>query len=102
MFGLCSRGESQDMLHNFSVLSHIIQRQSVLDRRPRCLVFYQCPPFLPRWASPCCRISRDPEAPLLTLNQRQARPKVYPVIGDLLETVPALIACLCEDASAAC
>jgi len=43
--------------------------------------------------------NRDPEAPLLTLNQRQARPKVYPVIGDLFETVPALIACLREEAS---
>src|SRR6185295_4212232 len=26
--------------------------------------------------------NRDQEAPLLTLNQRQAKPKVYPVIGD--------------------
>ena len=42
--------------------------------------------------------NRDPEAPLMTLNQRQARPKVYPVIGDLFETVPALIACLREEA----
>jgi len=41
--------------------------------------------------------NRDPEAPLLTLNQRQAKPKVYPVIGDLFETVPALIACLGEE-----
>jgi alkylation response protein AidB-like acyl-CoA dehydrogenase/electron transfer flavoprotein alpha/beta subunit len=38
--------------------------------------------------------NRDPEAPLMTLNQRQARPRVYPVIGDLFETVPAFIACL--------
>jgi alkylation response protein AidB-like acyl-CoA dehydrogenase/flavin-dependent dehydrogenase/ferredoxin-like protein FixX len=39
----------------------------------------------------------DPEAPLMTLNQRQAKPKVYPVVGDLFETVPALIACLREE-----
>jgi alkylation response protein AidB-like acyl-CoA dehydrogenase/flavin-dependent dehydrogenase/ferredoxin-like protein FixX len=41
--------------------------------------------------------NRDAEAPLMTLNQRQARPRVYPVIGDLFETVPALIACLGEE-----
>jgi hypothetical protein len=41
--------------------------------------------------------NRDPEAPLLTLNQRQAKPRVYPVIGDLFETVPAFVACLRED-----
>jgi electron transfer flavoprotein alpha subunit len=40
--------------------------------------------------------NRDPEAPLMTLNKRQSKPKVYPVIGDLFETVPALIACLRE------
>jgi hypothetical protein len=33
----------------------------------------------------------------MTLNQRQARPRVYPVIGDLFETVPALVACLREE-----
>ena len=33
--------------------------------------------------------NRDPEAPLLTLNRRQPRPKVIPVVGDLFETVPA-------------
>lgn len=33
--------------------------------------------------------NRDPEAPIMTLNQRQAQPQVYPVIGDLFETVPA-------------
>jgi electron transfer flavoprotein alpha subunit len=38
--------------------------------------------------------NRDPEAPLLTLNQRQPRPRVYPVLGDLFETVPAFIAAL--------
>ena len=37
--------------------------------------------------------NRDPEAPLVTLNQRQAQPRVFPVIGDLFETVPALVAC---------
>jgi alkylation response protein AidB-like acyl-CoA dehydrogenase/flavin-dependent dehydrogenase/ferredoxin-like protein FixX len=41
--------------------------------------------------------NRDPEAPLMTLNQRQARPRVYPIIGDLFETVPALVACLREE-----
>jgi electron transfer flavoprotein alpha subunit len=38
--------------------------------------------------------NRDPEAPIMTWNQRQARPRVFPVIGDLFETVPALIAAL--------
>jgi alkylation response protein AidB-like acyl-CoA dehydrogenase/flavin-dependent dehydrogenase/electron transfer flavoprotein alpha subunit/ferredoxin-like protein FixX len=38
--------------------------------------------------------NRDPEAPLMTLNRRQPRPKVIPVIGDLFETVPALTATL--------
>jgi len=38
--------------------------------------------------------NRDGEAPLLTLNRRQARPRVFPVVGDLFETVPALIAAL--------
>jgi hypothetical protein len=41
--------------------------------------------------------NRDPECPLMTLNQRQAQPRVYPVIGDLFETVPALVACLQEE-----
>jgi hypothetical protein len=41
--------------------------------------------------------NRDPECPLMTLNQRQAQPKVYPVVGDLFETVPALVACLQEE-----
>src|SRR5205085_1234460 len=27
--------------------------------------------------------NRDPDAPLMTLNQRQLRPRVYPVVGDL-------------------
>jgi alkylation response protein AidB-like acyl-CoA dehydrogenase/flavin-dependent dehydrogenase/electron transfer flavoprotein alpha subunit/ferredoxin-like protein FixX len=34
--------------------------------------------------------NRDPEAPIMTLNQRQARPRVFPIVGDLFETVPAL------------
>jgi electron transfer flavoprotein alpha subunit len=38
--------------------------------------------------------NRDPEAPLLTLNQRQPRPKVFPIVGDLFQTVPAFIAAL--------
>jgi electron transfer flavoprotein alpha subunit len=38
--------------------------------------------------------NRDPEAPLMTLNRRQPRPRVFPVIGDLMETVPSLIAAL--------
>jgi electron transfer flavoprotein-quinone oxidoreductase len=38
--------------------------------------------------------NRDPEAPLLTLNRRQPRPRVFPIVGDLFETVPALIAAL--------
>jgi electron transfer flavoprotein-quinone oxidoreductase len=38
--------------------------------------------------------NRDPEAPIMTLNQRQPRPRVFPIVGDLFETVPALIAAL--------
>jgi electron transfer flavoprotein alpha subunit len=38
--------------------------------------------------------NRDPEAPLLTLNQRQSRPKVFPVVGDLFGTVPEFIAAI--------
>jgi electron transfer flavoprotein-quinone oxidoreductase len=38
--------------------------------------------------------NRDPEAPLLTLNQRQPGPRVFPVVGDLFETVPAFSAAL--------
>jgi hypothetical protein len=41
--------------------------------------------------------NRDPDAPLLTLNQRQPLPKVYPVVGDLFETVPAFIAALRQE-----
>jgi len=41
--------------------------------------------------------NRDPEAPLLTLNRRQPRPRVFPVVGDLFETVPAFIAALGEE-----
>jgi hypothetical protein len=36
--------------------------------------------------------NRDPEAPIMTWNRRQPRPRVFPVVGDLFETVPALIA----------
>jgi electron transfer flavoprotein-quinone oxidoreductase len=38
--------------------------------------------------------NRDAEAPIMTLNQRQARPRVFPVVGDLFQTVPAFIAAL--------
>ena len=36
----------------------------------------------------------DRECPLMTLNQRQPRPRVFPVIGDLFTTVPAFVAAL--------
>ncbi|MER3414695.1 MAG: hypothetical protein C4297_00575 [Gemmataceae bacterium] len=45
--------------------------------------------------------NRDPEAPIMTLNRRQPRPRVYPVLGDLFETVPALVAALLAEAGAA-
>ncbi len=38
--------------------------------------------------------NKDAAAPLMTLNQRRARPEVVPVVGDLFETVPALTAAL--------
>lgn len=38
--------------------------------------------------------NRDPEAPIMTLNRRLPRPRVFPVIGDLFETVPAFVAAL--------
>jgi len=38
--------------------------------------------------------NRDPEAPIMTLNQRQPRPRVFPIVGDLFETVPAFTAAL--------
>jgi electron transfer flavoprotein-quinone oxidoreductase len=41
--------------------------------------------------------NRDPEAPIMTLNQRALRPKVFPIVGDLFETVPAFISALKED-----
>jgi alkylation response protein AidB-like acyl-CoA dehydrogenase/flavin-dependent dehydrogenase/electron transfer flavoprotein alpha subunit/ferredoxin-like protein FixX len=41
--------------------------------------------------------NRDPEAPLMTLNQRQPQPRVFPVPGNLFETVPALTAALQEE-----
>jgi alkylation response protein AidB-like acyl-CoA dehydrogenase/electron transfer flavoprotein alpha subunit len=43
--------------------------------------------------------NRDPEAPIMTLNQRQPRPRVFPVVGDLFLTVPAFTAALGEDGS---
>ncbi|NIR44969.1 MAG: hypothetical protein GWN53_11125 [Gammaproteobacteria bacterium] len=36
----------------------------------------------------------DPQAPLMTLNQRREQPKVYPVVGNLLETVPRFVEAL--------
>jgi electron transfer flavoprotein alpha subunit len=44
--------------------------------------------------------NRDPDAPIMTLNQRQAQPRVFPVIGDLFETVPAFIAALGQERAA--
>jgi electron transfer flavoprotein-quinone oxidoreductase len=41
--------------------------------------------------------NRDPEAPLLTLNQRQTRPRVISILGDLFETVPAFVAALRQE-----
>ena len=38
--------------------------------------------------------NKDADAPLMTLNQRRARPKVVPIVGDLFETVPRLTAAL--------
>ncbi len=38
--------------------------------------------------------NKDPDAPLMTLNQRRARPKVVPIVGDLFETVPQFTAAL--------
>jgi alkylation response protein AidB-like acyl-CoA dehydrogenase/electron transfer flavoprotein alpha subunit len=38
--------------------------------------------------------NKDPQAPIMTLNQRRARPKVYPVVGDLFKTVPKFMAAL--------
>jgi electron transfer flavoprotein-quinone oxidoreductase len=40
--------------------------------------------------------NRDPEAPLMTLNERQPRPRVFPIVGDLFQTVPAFMAALRE------
>jgi electron transfer flavoprotein alpha subunit len=41
--------------------------------------------------------NRDPEAPLLTLNRQQPRPRVFPIVGDLFETVPAFIRALQQE-----
>ncbi len=38
--------------------------------------------------------NKDAEAPLMTLNQRRKAPKVYPIVGDLYETVPRFVAAL--------
>jgi electron transfer flavoprotein-quinone oxidoreductase len=44
--------------------------------------------------------NRDPEAPIMTLNQRQSRPRVFPIVGNLFETVPAFITALRNETSA--
>jgi electron transfer flavoprotein-quinone oxidoreductase len=38
--------------------------------------------------------NQDADAPIMTLNQRQAQPRVFPVVGNLFETVPAFLAAL--------
>jgi electron transfer flavoprotein alpha subunit len=38
--------------------------------------------------------NKDPNAPLMTLNTRRARPKVVPIVGDLYETVPQFLKAL--------
>lgn len=46
--------------------------------------------------------NKDAEAPMMTLNQRQPRPKVFPIVGDLFKTVPTFIQALgAEERSAA-
>jgi electron transfer flavoprotein alpha subunit/electron transfer flavoprotein alpha/beta subunit len=35
-------------------------------------------------------INKDPEAPIMTLNKRRARPRIVPLVGDLYEIVPGL------------
>jgi hypothetical protein len=40
--------------------------------------------------------NRDPEAPIMTLNERQARPRVFPIVGDLFQTVPSFMSALRE------
>src|SRR5205823_405926 len=42
--------------------------------------------------------NRDPEAPIVTLNQRQPQPRVFPVLGDLFATVPAFTEALRQEA----
>jgi electron transfer flavoprotein alpha subunit len=42
--------------------------------------------------------NRDPEAPIMTLDQRQPRLRVFPVLGDLFDTVPAFTAALRHEA----
>jgi alkylation response protein AidB-like acyl-CoA dehydrogenase/flavin-dependent dehydrogenase/ferredoxin-like protein FixX len=43
--------------------------------------------------------NRDPDAPIMTLNQRTSRPRVWSVVGDLFETVPAFISALSGESS---
>ena len=42
--------------------------------------------------------NRDPEAPIMTLYQRQPQPRVFPVLGDLFNTVPTFTAALRQEA----
>jgi electron transfer flavoprotein alpha subunit len=44
--------------------------------------------------------NRDPDAPLMTLNRRQPQPRVFRIVGDLFETVPAFIAALRQEPTA--
>jgi electron transfer flavoprotein alpha subunit len=38
--------------------------------------------------------NRDPDAPIMTLNDMRSAPRVYPVVGDLFETLPRFTAAL--------
>jgi electron transfer flavoprotein alpha subunit len=44
--------------------------------------------------------NRDADAPLMTLNQRQAAPRVFGILGNLFETVPAFIQALKRESPA--
>jgi electron transfer flavoprotein alpha subunit len=39
-------------------------------------------------------INKDPEAPIMTLNKRRARPRIVPLVGDLHVVTPALTTAL--------
>ncbi len=42
--------------------------------------------------------NKDPDAPLMRLNDQRARPVVHPIVGDVRETIPRFIAALREQA----